>query len=313
MTRGEAAVVGDRQAGSFALFAIPKAFRGETAVHQRNAIASWKAAGAAALVLCGNEDGVRDAAEEFGALHLPDMKLSTWGTPLLGHAFDAAASVTAEPVLGYVNADIILLGDLRRALAAADHLGEFLMVGERIDADLSQPLDLTLPEWPDNVRRQLQLTGCPAGESAIDYFLFRRGSLGPIPPFAVGRPGWDNWMIFHARTRAWSVIDASPVITAAHPRHGYRHVPGGTGNDWEGPEADRNRGLAGSPRHFFDLLDATHVLGPGGVQRNAHRPGVRPFLTRQRALLFERVRRFGWRGPLLQASDLLAPGSWIIR
>jgi len=27
----------------------------------------------------------------------------------------------------------------------------------------------------------------------IDYFVYPKGIMGDIPPFAVGRPGWDIW------------------------------------------------------------------------------------------------------------------------
>ena len=31
-----------------------------------------------------------------------------------------------------------------------------------------------------------------------------------MPDFAIGRAGWDNWMIYHARQQGWPVIDGTP-------------------------------------------------------------------------------------------------------
>ena len=64
-----------------------------------------------------------------------------------------------------------------------------------------------------------------------------------MPPFIIGRPGWDNWMIYHCRMNDIDVIDATSSITAVHQNHDYLHVPSGTGHSYDGPEADQNRSL----------------------------------------------------------------------
>ena len=43
--------------------------------------------------------------------------------------------------------------------------------------------------------------GSPA---AIDYFVFRKNSLKNIPDFVVGRPGYDNWLIWYARRKLYT-------------------------------------------------------------------------------------------------------------
>ncbi|MCK4268366.1 MAG: hypothetical protein KAX16_06005, partial [Actinomycetia bacterium] len=101
------------------------------------------------------------------------------------------------------------------------------------------------------------------------------GSIGKLPPFAVGRPAWDNWVIYHARSLGVPVIDATKIVTPVHQNHDYGHVPSGTGSAWEGPEADRNRSLLVNQKHIFTLNDANWLLTPQGLQK--------PRLTLRRA------------------------------
>ena len=92
-------------------------------------------------------------------------------------------------------------------------------------------------------------------------------ALGALPPFAVGRPGWDNWMIYHARGRKMPVVDATESTLVIHQNHAYGHVKQGTGAAWEGPEGNRNLDLIGGEERIFTLADATHRLTRGGLRR----------------------------------------------
>jgi len=86
-----------------------------------------------------------------------------------------------------------------------------------------------------------------------------------MPAFAVGRPGWDNWFIYHAYRRRIPVVDGSDALTLIHQYHDYSHMPSNDQGVWEGPEADRNRRLAGGWDRLFSLEDATHGIGRRGV------------------------------------------------
>ena len=50
--------------------------------------------------------------------------------------------------------------------------------------------------------------------AAIDYFIFRKNSLRNIPDFVIGRPGYDNWLIWYARRNFIPVIDLSKEVSA---------------------------------------------------------------------------------------------------
>jgi hypothetical protein len=102
----------------------------------------------------------------------------------------------------------------------------------------------------------------------IDYFVFRRGFFHGLLPFALGRAGFDNWLLWKARSLGAPVIDASAVITVIHQNHDYSHHPEGQKGVWEGPEAVRNRELMGGLHHCFTLDDASYKLVLTGIKLN---------------------------------------------
>jgi hypothetical protein len=241
------------------LFAIPKAFAGETAVIQRNALESWAHLGPEVeILLLGGDEGLAEAAAHVGARHVRDVETTQFGTPLLSSAFALARDASSRPVLAYVNADIMLLPDFVHAVRRI-RLTSFLCLGRRWNVDLDAPFDFG-PGYEERLRAFVRTDGELALPDAIDYFVLdRNGPLTELPPFAVGRPGWDNWMIYRARRLGVPVVDATRAITAIHPRHGYEHVPERTGALWYGPEAEANFQLIKGLERF-QTRHATHVL-----------------------------------------------------
>jgi hypothetical protein len=259
------------------LFALPRAFEGDAAVSQRNALESWaRLAPDVEVLLIGGDPGIAEAAAEAGVRHEPEVATTEYGTPLLDSAFASARDAFQNRVLAYVNADIVLLDDFVRTICRI-RFPSFLCAGRRRE---------------------------PSGElappDAIDYFVLdRMGPLTELPPFAVGRPGWDNWMIYRARSLGIPVIDATRTITAIHPTHGYDHVPGRSGYRWYGPEADANFELIKGVERF-QTRHATHV---------ATRFGVFPALTPRRVL--SRVRsRHAADGRIERLARLVLPSGW---
>ena len=117
----------------------------------------------------------------------------------------------------YVNADIILLDDFLPALDMV-RKKSFLVVGQRWDLDITGPLDFAGDGWEKALLAGVAEQGKLHGISGIDYFVFPRGLYRDIPPFAVGRTTWDNWLIYRARADKAPVIDATAVITADPPK-----------------------------------------------------------------------------------------------
>jgi hypothetical protein len=240
------------------LFSIPKPFTGAAAVAQRNALRSWTALGPdLRVLLLGDEEGVVAAARDFGAQPVPGIECTELGTPLVSAAFAAAEELATTPVLLYSNADIVFLPDLLDAVRLVRRR-RFLLVGRRRDARVDRELE---PAEAAAVAERAPLFT----EWGIDWFAFPRGVDWQMPPFAVGRPGWDNWLIWRARDLGMPVIDATRVVAALHQEHDYAHVPGGTGRTWEGPEAERNLAFLEGRRRRYSILDSTHVLTARGL------------------------------------------------
>jgi hypothetical protein len=242
------------------LFAIPKPFEGHSAVIQRNAVQSWKRLDPnCEIILCGDDPGVREAALEFKTKFLPDVCRNEYGTPLVSSAFEQAEQVATNPLLCYVNADIVLMSDFVPAVRTIT-FRRFLMVGQRWDLNLSQPIEFAKDDWEKHLRECIERSGSLQPPDGIDYFVFPSGTIGKLPPFAVGRPGWDNWFIYNARSLGVPVIDATKAVTVIHQNHDYAHVKHSFSGTVEGPEANRNRSLIAGWEYFFTIRDATHYL-----------------------------------------------------
>ncbi len=248
------------------LFTIPRPFRGHMATIQRNAIQSWlQLRPACEIVLLGDDEGTADVAREFGLHHIPNVACNEYGTPLLNSLFELAQAAASYPLLAYVNADIILLSDFVAAVRRIP-FRRFVMVGQRWNLDLSQPWDFSRPNWEAQLRACLSGRGVLHASCAMDYFVFSAGLWGTIPPFAIGRTVWDNWLIYRARARGAAVIDATRVVTVVHQNHDYAHAASSSEEVWKGPEAQRNLELAGGQSYVFTLRDATHLLTPEGLR-----------------------------------------------
>jgi hypothetical protein len=248
------------------IFSIPKPFHGHIGIIQRNAIQSWSRLHADnEIFLCGDEAGVGETAAELKVQWLPHLPRNEYGTPFLDSAFEQVESISKYRWLCYVNSDIILLRDFIKAIKRVP-FPNFLLAGQRWNLDLTEPWDFAQPDSERRLRNLVTDYGRLEYPWGIDYFVFlKNGIREKLPPFVVGRPGWDNFFIYRARKHAIPVIDITRAVTVIHQNHDYSHVPRQVGEFWEGPEADWNRRLIGSWDYVFTLLDATHLMTPQAV------------------------------------------------
>lgn len=251
------------------LFAVPKPMEGEFARLQENAAGSWIRIGfGAEILLFGGERGVEAFARRMGIDHVGGIVRNAYGTPRVDDIFRRAEKLAEQPLLGYINADIILGQGFLDAVRTLSGLTRpFLAVGRRWDLDVAGTVDFSDPDWEAGLRRQAAERGVLHAETGIDYFIYRRGLWGEIPPFAIGRTMWDNWLIMEARRRRAMVIDATECIWALHQNHGYNHHPQGAQGVWKGPEAAENERLAGGAMRLFNIVDATHRMTGGRIER----------------------------------------------
>lgn len=257
------------------LFAIPKAFSGHVGTIQLNAVNSWSRLPGCQILLLGRDAGVAEAAAATGAEHLPDVAVNEFNTPLLDSAFRLAREHARNELICYVNSDIILLGDFLTAVHKVP-FDDFLMAGRRWNVSITESLDFGRTGWEAELRELVARSGTLYTQYGSDYFVLRRNSaLVELPPFAVGRPRWDNWMLYRARQLGLPVIDATAAVTAVHQDHDYGHIPQRQGPTWGGPEAERNARLGEAERQQFGLMDATHAFRSGRVTRAVSWPYLR--------------------------------------
>lgn len=246
------------------LFTAPKPFRDHIGIIQTNAIRSWqRLAPDVEILLVGQEEGMAEAATELGVRQLTDVRRSESGAPSLRSAFAEARRVARHPILGYVNADILLLDDFARAVdRVATACPRFLLLGQRWDLDVRERMTFA-PGWQDRLRQRAVSAGRLHRPVGSDYFVFPAGQYDDLPDFTLGRSGWDNWMIYAARRDRIPVIDAGREITAVHQNHDYSHLPGARPH-YRHPESLRNVEIAGGREVIFRLEDADWNLQPGG-------------------------------------------------
>jgi hypothetical protein len=247
------------------LFSAPKPFTDpHIATIQRNAIKSWTLLPDVEVILLGEEIGLAEAAQGLGVKHIHDVKRNQSGTPLISAMFQLARENSHSDLLCIVNADMILMPDFVEAARSSRlQRDTFVLLSQRWDLDVTQPLEFT-EGWHHRLSSIVDRQGILHRPAGSDFFLFPKTCYTDIPDFAIGRAGWDNWMIYKARKEKWPVIDCTPSVMIVHQNHDYSHLPGGRSHH-EHPDTNENIRLAGGEANIrYTVLDSTHQLTAGG-------------------------------------------------
>ena len=266
------------------LFTVPKSFDwtvawddwGSVTRIQDWALTSWGATGAEIIALgheaeeedwiyhekfWRNPNGVID--HQYIGHWGGEVERNIYGTPLLSDIFKKAQEQAAFNIVGYVNADIWLLDDFMEAVkVCADVFPHFLMVGQRLNVDVHVAHQIFGPAHAefaqtvrDSVRAGSTEYGTLEGIGSSDYFVFRKGDLGDIPPYALGRFRFDNALMARAINRGMALVDVTEAVLALHPHH--PPMPRVEGD----AELHANDKLVGENEGWLGrLTDATHYL-----------------------------------------------------
>jgi hypothetical protein len=277
------------------LFTAPKPFVGHIGVIQRNALRSWTLLPGCELLVFGDEEGIGETAAELGATHVPDVARSTHGTPLVNHMFAQAGATARHHILCFANADVILTSDLLEAVRRVEHR-RFLLAGRRWDLDVGEDLDFD-GDWETALLRRARAEGSLHPPAGSDYFVYLRDVDWQMPPFAVGRAGWDNWTLRRARRLSLDVIDATRVVTVVHQNHAHAPAQRTPEGGFPGaPETAENLRLLDDRMATLD--HATHVL--------THRwllPALEPSRLSRRLLNNPSVIRVRWKVQALRSGS----------
>jgi len=257
----------ERQKPGLTIFAMPKPFTGHIGTIQKNAIRSWTQLDPVPeIILFGDEPGTREMAQEVGSRHIPDVERNKFGTPLVNKLFETAQEQASHSVVAYVNADMILFQDFIEGVHKVQTcLPKFLLIGQRWDLVVLETIDFGQPGWQTALQREMETDAMLHAECGLDYFVFRKGLYPEIPPFAIGRTAWDNWLVMAPHRYGVPVVDGTEFVTVVHQDHDYGHVAGGRREAWTGVEAARNRALAGGTDNSGRTSGATRALRRDGT------------------------------------------------
>jgi hypothetical protein len=252
------------------IFSTPKPFTNpHIKIIQNNALTSWVNLGSEVeTFLIGEEQGAEQAARQFGVHFYPQVRRNSLGTPLISSMFEVARQNSKSPFLAIVNTDVMLLPDCLASLKiASQRFKKFVLAGQRWD--LAVPAELKFNAgFYDQLTIKVQESGRRHPPMGSDYFIFPRVCFVDVPDFAIGRAGWDNWMLFKGRFEGWPLIDATNGITAVHQDHDYSHLANGQPH-YRLPETKQNVNLAGGDYTIFLLRDSTHHLLKNEIQPNS--------------------------------------------
>jgi GT2 family glycosyltransferase len=214
----------------------------------------------------GDAPGVGDHAKRFGFRSIPTVKRNEFGRPLLNWIFERMHDESTESVVGYVNSDIIVLPGLAESIAAVRaQFDTYLIVARRWNIERLPAMDFG-PGWDEKLRQLVALNGELFTPYGIDLFVFSRGLLREIPPFALGSDYWDNYLVMHTRRRGYPVIDVTPQVMLVHQNHSlgrYRSED----ERRQGPEGLRAFALVGDSYAMLGrTTDATHVVAHGKLR-----------------------------------------------
>ncbi|KAL7539051.1 hypothetical protein ACHAXR_009004 [Thalassiosira sp. AJA248-18] len=180
---------------------------------------------------------------------LSSLKLNKYGVPVLGSLFEVAMRSCPDALtFTYVNGDLLPDVDFLETLEAVSSVmaeTNFLMVGRRTNVDWTHRATSIREEGFDFDIHFSE--GQLFTSEALDYFVCTQHAIdfNGIPPFVVGRPAYDNWLvnhIYHDGTVA--LIDATKTASVIHQQDSYGEYSHGGGKVRSVADYNFNKRLA---------------------------------------------------------------------
>lgn len=202
----------------YTIFCCPMKFDGITGIRQSNAITSWQSLSypPEKILLISEDEGVREwASAHDGCEYVPGVETNEFDTPLISSLFSLCQEHSDTDLIAYVNSDIVLIGLGHALNKCASQFDHFLMISRRYDVDVTSSLPFTR-NWQFTLSRDVRIRGSLHAPGAVDFFAFRKPMYGDVPPFAIGRSAWDNYLVIWARKHYIPVIDVSELVYSVH-------------------------------------------------------------------------------------------------
>ena len=216
-------------------------------------------------------------------------------------------------MLCYVNADIILPKNFLDVISNfLNQRRKFMAVGYRWDLDINDLIDFEKPEeckkfwsYANNNSKKHACTG-------IDYFIFRKSTFKILPSLAIGRFGWDNWLLWKVRRMRIPLIDLSNEIFAIHQEHSYCYDDFKSKSDILNSDDGKNNQEKIDGK-TLNLLDTNYHLVNGEIEKKRSREytdrnlGKLPIIFPEFSLFFIIYKKLYRR--VLRFSDIV---NWLI-
>ena len=252
------------------IFALPKPFVGDADRIQSNAFRSWmQLSPTVDVLLLGDETGIADFAAEHQIAHFGHVDRNRNGTPLVSDAFSLAHQISTSPILVYCNSDVILDHSFALAmesLSSQNQFEQWLAIGQRTDVAIDRELNFADADQLRWLNEKSRADGKKSSHVCKEYFAFSRSLYQDVPPFAVGRGNWDNWMVHDAKCKSIPVVSLTDSVLAVHQENESSHRGRCRYRNYvSGPEARNNQRLAGG-RHLIRGSTSTQRLNRGKLQ-----------------------------------------------
>ncbi|MAI85862.1 MAG: hypothetical protein CMF99_01550 [Candidatus Marinimicrobia bacterium] len=263
------------------IFGTPKNFEGIFKIIQINAIRSWRSLSKdVEIIIFGKSEGAQKIANEVSAIYYPNIKCSKNGVPLLSDLFHKANQIASFDILLFINSDILLPKRFIYSIRnVKDKFSHFLLVGHRWDLKVEKLINFNEAAAESLFWEMSEMKSKKASPAAIDYFGFRKNSLKKIPDFVVGRPGYDNWLIWYARRNFMPVVDISEEVKVIHQRHHYnfhnlKNNPKIFDRNKISIEEDGKKNMKLHGDRVLNLLDADFSILNGRIEKNTSKEYV---------------------------------------
>jgi hypothetical protein len=205
-------------------------------------------------------------ASELGLDYVGDAECNEFGTPLIDDVINTARRMAKFETLAYVNADIILLKNFVVAIEEVRKKiknNKFFISGQRYNLDIENDINFEDIDFEKKILNEVLKRGKLYSPASMDYWVFPRDLNFNIPPFVIGRPGIDGWLVYKSRITKVPVIDMTPTIKIIHQNHNYPHAK----KDFFEIEKQRNLILAGGLKNMITLREADWIYVDNELKR----------------------------------------------
>lgn len=184
-----------------------------------NAIRSWRQLSPPPEIFVFSRDH-QSLVEREGGQFIKDYK-GSHDRPYFDSFLSISQLCAANDTLMYCTDHLILTSDLIPAIATTIRKfpDQFILIGQRWQLHVQEPIDFTNSNWETNLHQRTLLTNSPGGPAAKDFIIFRRPLKLKVPPFIMGYPWYDTWLVDAATKAGYPIVDASRVLMTVHQSH----------------------------------------------------------------------------------------------